>query len=232
MLSKEKTYLPFLSNFQLNLWPGWSWLSHSALSSFPLRSHWSSESWRELCVCGRKCTSTSFADLTFTLPLQHSKLPLTSTSCIFKSWEYKSLRLGKIKDRAKAESDSLFYSVHWGSQARGVLMKGQGFLVALDCWPCSREGIQSWRQVIRSEKIGMLTCHNSILRVGYLLFYFLHIIESPFLRGGNMPKEDGTLPPSLRECSILAYAKHRQSHSSLSVTDLGVDMWPNSDQWD
>lgn len=37
--------------------------------------------------------SISFVDLTFTLPQQHSKLPLTSTSCIFKSW----LELWKLK---------------------------------------------------------------------------------------------------------------------------------------
>lgn len=73
-------------------------------------------------------------------------------------------------------------------------MKGHGFLVALNCWPYSREGIQSCRQVTQSEKIGILTYHNSILRVGYLLFYLPHIIESPLLRGGDVLTGDRTLP--------------------------------------
>lgn len=85
----------------------------------------------------------SFADLTFTLPLQHSKLPLTSTSYVFKTWlELHKLKVMRLKDRAKVESDSLT-PCSGMVKARAVLVKGQGFLVALGSWPYARERIWS-----------------------------------------------------------------------------------------
>lgn len=131
--SQRKSTCPSSQTFRLNLWPGKSWLSCRAFSLFPLRSHWGSESWRELCVCGRNSAPISSDDLTFTLPLRHSKLPLTSTSCIFKSW----WRLWKVKVKGAQEWGQSWV---WQHSGQASVREGPGFArVSLSALLCERD---------------------------------------------------------------------------------------------
>lgn len=147
-------------------------------------------------------------------------------------WNCESLRLRELKDTAKAESDSLFYCPHWGSQGQGSVSESPGFssghgLLVL----CKRREVKlKTHHRVRENRY--IDWHHSMLNTvantpGYLLFPSSSY-RIPISRGWQHAQGRRNPSLSLREWSIIGLQHMWQFHSLLPMINLGVNMWPSS----
>ena len=134
-LQGEKSTCFSSKTFQLHLWLGQS--SQEKLLELRVLTG---------ALCLRKKVHFKLLSLTrlspfpYSIPNSHSHQQAAVCEV---GWKCESVRLWELKDRAVAESDSLFYSLHCGSRGQGRVDKRPGFSSSLGLLPYAAEGMWS-----------------------------------------------------------------------------------------